>query len=87
MTITEHTGPLSNVTSPPGIVALAADYTSAAVQCSVCHRVNHRTGPHALVRAVSYDGWHFGADPGQRGHLPYRRCPDCRGAGLHPEEN
>lgn len=86
MTITDHTGPLPSITTPPGIVALSRDRMTAAVQCSVCHRAKTERGMWALGMLVVRDGWNFAADPGNAGHLPYRRCPDCRAARLHPKE-
>lgn len=86
-TITTHPGPLPVAagTGPTLSIVEHTEGVSAAVQCTVCHRVASRTGRMALHALVVTDEWWFAADPGRAGHVPCRRCPDCRAAGLHPE--
>lgn len=89
--IGEHGALLPTV---PGMVSGIVDDQSpdagVTVQCAVCLRTATGRDPGSVV---VIGGWHFENDtePGQRWPLPgptrHRRCPDCRRARRHPEQD
>ena len=66
----------------PGIISAKRDTGGLllTIQCSACWATVTGYGILA-VRAID-----FSPDPGASGHLPYRRCEQCREARKHPNE-
>lgn len=82
MTVLSHTRAYPTAhTWAPGIVHAEPGGVMTA-QCSVCFR----TATGTAFGVVLLGHWDFSPDPGETGHVKYRRCPDCRAASRHPAE-
>lgn len=82
ITIREHDRAYPTI---PGKVSgiVYVDGRVTTVQCAVCLRT--ATGHKPFWPIVNRRWNHAPDDEGTRAPTPYKRCPDCRAAGLHPE--
>lgn len=81
LTIRSHEAPLPTLPGKvEGIVGTWGRVTT--VQCAACLRTATGSTPAQVVRT-----WNHAPSEGEsREPTPYKRCPDCRAAGLHPEQ-